>query len=321
MWWLWRRQRARVRDIAAMITAFLVAYAPLGAFYLTHKGQFASRTADVFVFSRPNVQHTLGPSAVLPRDFVPLVWHQVVHNLQFFWRTGDRSSFYTADLPAFDGVTRTLFWIGLVVAVVGIRHFGNRLLLLWWGLGLLVGGVLTRDAPNAPRLLVLVPAVCLLVGVAAEYAWARLQSAWSQPKWFLAPFAVAVAALTLGINIDTYFITYARSAGGLVPITAARAMVAEPHADAVLFLGPPYVYAKHGTIQFVAGAVQSQDFEGVGQVAALRNDGQHVLLVAVPERAAELDALVQQFPGGIRTTHADPLGRLIGAAYHLPPVR
>jgi len=31
---------------------------------------------------------------------------------------------------------------------------------------------------------------------------------------------------------------------------------------------------------------------------ALRDGGQRVLLVAVPERAGELDALEQQFPGG-----------------------
>jgi hypothetical protein len=321
MWLLWRAQRAGLRNIAAMMTAFAVAYAPLGVFYLTHRAQFTSRTAGVLVFSAPNVQRVLGPSAVLPRDIGPLLWEQLVRNLQFFWRTGDRSTFYSGDIIPFDAITRTLFWIGLVVAVVGIRRWSNRMLLAWWGLGLLIGGVLTRDAPNAPRLLVIVPAVCLLGGVAAQYAWAWLHRARLWQAWHIAPFAVVVAALTLAINIDTYFITYARSAGGLVPITAAREMIAAPRADAVLFLGPPYVYAAHGTIQFVAGAVEPQDFEGAEQVVALRENGQRVLLVAVPERAAELDALAQQFPGGSRTTRVDSLGRLIGAAYRFPPVR
>jgi hypothetical protein len=67
--------------------------------------------------------------------------------------------------------------------------------------------------------------------------------------------------------------------------------------------------------------VEPQDFEGAEQVVALRENGQRVLLVAVPERAAELDALAQQFPGGSRTTRVDSLGRLIGAAYRFPPVR
>ncbi len=75
-----------------------------------------------------------------------------------------------------------------------------------------------------------------------------------------------------------------------------------------------------GTIQFVAGAAEPQDFEGTGQVAVLHENGQHVLLVAVPERAAEREALQQQFPGGTHTTGLDLLGRLTGAAYRLSSV-
>ncbi len=323
LWWLWRAGRANLRNIGTLVAAFVAACAPLGWFYVKHPQTFTSRSLGVNLLSERNVKETLGPSARLPADLLPLLQHQIARHIGFFTGDGDRSTFYAPELAPFDPLTLALFWTGLIATGAYICRYHDRALLCWFGLGVLVAGILTTNPPYAPRLLLIVPAVCLLGGVVVERAWQLARGTRGTGPRHIAALFVAAAALTLtlAVNVRTYFVDYPRITGGLVPITVAREMMAEPRADAVFFVGPPHIFANHGTIQFVAGAAEPRDLDSIDQIAAARRAGQSVLVVAVPQRAAELDAIQQQFPGGTRTTHTDPLGRMIYAAYRIPAGR
>ncbi|HSH80319.1 MAG TPA: glycosyltransferase family 39 protein [Herpetosiphonaceae bacterium] len=320
LWWLWCDKRANLGNIGTLAAAFVVAYAPLGWFFVNHWSAFTNRSLTVSVLSEQNVQHTLGPSATLPADLLQLLRHQLARTAGFFLGAGERSTFYSSELASFDPFTLTLFWLGLLAALAYIRRYHDRALLAWLGLGVLLAGVLTLDPPSAQRLVLIVPAVCLLGGVFVNRVWHMVLRG-RLPRWQqVAPLVVA-AAVTLALNVHTYFVDYPRITDGLVPITIAREMMAEPRSETVFFAGPPRMYANHGTIQFVAGAADPQELNNINQVVVAHQAGKGVLVVAVPERAAELDAIQQQIPGGTRTTHTDVLGRMICTAYRIPPER
>lgn len=319
--YLWRAGRIRLKHFALFVLATMVAVFPLALFYTENLPSLINRTRGVNVFTPAGLAHVVGPDAVWPRDLPLLVWAQVKANLDFLAGEGDHSSFYLADLPAFDAITLLLFWLGLGLTVARVRRFHESSLLVWLGLGVLLAGVVTVDPPYGPRLLVMIAAVFLIGGVTIQRAYDFVARYLPQPYrrrvWFA---AIALAAGTLYLNSRTYFVTYAGQMPNLGPITMAHEMAAAGATHRVYLMGAPRMYTSLGVLRFVARDAAPQDLFHVDELAPLRQDnpnGLGLLVVAIPERAAELAVIEQRFPGGLRSERYDPLGRLLYVSYRV----
>ncbi|MGD8586866.1 MAG: glycosyltransferase family 39 protein, partial [Chloroflexota bacterium] len=115
---VWRRRLAGKRQLAIFAIGVALAILPLLAFYINRPDPLISRTRGVFVLSGDNVKHVLhSDEASLPEDLLPMFAQQIRSNLSFFIADGDRSPFYTAEVPGLDMVTSVLFWLGLGLAL------------------------------------------------------------------------------------------------------------------------------------------------------------------------------------------------------------
>lgn len=311
----WHKKMVDVKQLAVFGLGVLIAYVPLGTFYVTHPDAFVSRSRGVFVMSEQNVKHTIqSDEASLPRDLVPLLKEQANRNLNFFVKGGDRSAFYSPSIPGFDLVTSTLFWLGLGLALTRLRRYHEIALLIWLGLGLLFGGMLTNDAPNAPRLLIVIPAVFLLGGILLERA-GRLLSLYPQRLKGLA--LGLVLALTGFFNLKIYFHDFVSD---LPPRnfdsdSIAREIKTAGPAEDIFLLGQPHLSVKYGTIHFLAGD-NATDLAAPADIPA--PNGRGLLVIALPDQVDGLEAIEQRIPGGILRTRVNPRNDPIYTVYHVP---
>ena len=325
---LWLAGRATVRQLAVAATACLLALAPQ-LLTVWRSGQLLEeRIRGVSVFREEGIRHALGPDAQWPGDAPRLLLFQVERNLQFFLGRGDQTGFYTPELPAFDLVTLTLFWLGTGAMALRWRRFPDAVVLLWLVLGVVLGGVLTIDPPNGARLSIVIPAVCLAGGIGAE-AVARMcrRAAGGRRRGVVAAAAAVVAALVaaaaLWLNGTSYFVRYPRipTYGYLAEMGALMRQHA-PHDDLYL-LGTPNLYAGHGTLRFLRAGAPAADILDSGELASRRDDavaaGRGMLVFALPHRREELARFAAEFPGGRWAENRNVRGEVTFVRYELPP--
>jgi hypothetical protein len=311
----WQKKMIDLKQVAALGLGVLIAYVPLGTFYVTHPGAFVNRSRGVFVLTEQNVKHTLhSDEASVPHDLLPLLEEQVNLNLNFFVKAGDRSAFYSPSIPGFDLLTSILFWLGLGLALTRLRRFHEMAILIWLGMGLLFGGILTNDAPNAPRLLIVIPAVFLLGGVLLHQA-GKLLSLYPQKLKVLT--LGLVLALTGFLNLKIYFHDFGSDLPprNLVSDSIAREIKAAGPVDDVFLLGQPHLSVKYGTIHFLAGDTAA-DLVDAADIPA--PNGRGLLVIALPDQTENLETIEQRIPGGVVWTRVNQRNDPIYTVYHVP---
>jgi 4-amino-4-deoxy-L-arabinose transferase-like glycosyltransferase len=312
---LWQKRMINLKQLAAFGLGALIAYAPLGTFYVTHPDAFMSRSRGVFLLTEQNVKHTMQTDvAFVSRDLLSLLKEQMNRNLRFFVKGGDRSAFYSASVPGFDLVTSILFWLGFGLALTRLRRFQEIAVLTWLGLGLLFGGILTNDAPNAPRLLIVIPVVFLLGGILLQKA-GKLLSLYPQKFKVLA--LGLILALTGFFNLKIYFHDFASNLppNNFTSDSIAREIKTAEPTDDVFLLGLPHLSVKYGTIQFLAGD-NAVDLADPADIPAL--NGRGLLVIALPDQVDSLEAIEQRIPGGILWSRVNQRNDPMYTMYHVP---
>lgn len=311
------QRRLTITQLVVAMLATFIAYAPLAIHYSRDLSAFLNRTQGVSVFNPEGIVQILGPQASWPRDIPQLVWNQVKANIAFLIDTGDHSSFYMADLPGFDRITVVLFWLGLGVVLARLRHFPETALTAWFVLGFLLAGVLTKDAPNGPRLVVVVSAVYLIGGVLGERVYQASKRIWSGAYQWLAALAFVLLAVgTFQMNYQSYFVTYARFAPNYMPITMAHMMAEEQDAYRFYLFGAPLFYADYSVLRFIAPGSERYNVMTAQEIPAPTDKG--IIAIALPDRLARLQEVAERWPGGAYTEAVDQAGRLLYGVYRLP---
>lgn len=318
LFFTWKKKMAGSRQIATLALGILIAVAPLATFYITHPQSFYARNQGVYVLTEKNMKHTLKSDEVtLPDDAWPLLKEQVARNLSFFLNGGDRSAFYLTALPAFDPLTAIMFWLGLGVALIHPRRYPEFSVLSWLGLGIILGGVLTIDAPNAPRLLIVTPCVFLLGGALVQRVETLLAP---YPERLRASALLIALVLTGYLNYRIYFHDFTQNlpARNLAVDAIAREIRSAGQDYTVFLLGQPNLSGRYGPIRFLAGD-QVKDLDDPENILPLNEKG--LLIIALPDQAQTLEEIKGRIPGGASFTRVNHLDNPLYSAYYIPAHR
>jgi len=316
------KRKVTFAQLLILAVAIFVAYAPLAAHYSRNLPAFLNRTQGVSILNPEGMAHTLGPQAVWPDDIPQLIWEQVQRNADLFARGGDKSAFYLADLGAFDPITVALFWLGLGVVLARAYRFQEFAILAWFGLGVVLAGVITNDAPNGPRLIVGITAIYVIGGILLQRLFNFVQPIWpTGSRWGAMGIALLIAVLTLQINFTTYFVTYARSKPNLMPISLASDIHALGNQNKFYLFGAPHFYANYSTLRFIALGTERYDVDQVDELPTLaqtQTAKQGVVVIFLPHRLAEIEAVKTRLPGGTLQEHFNDMRNLMYVIYQIP---
>jgi len=276
---------------------------PVAGYYVAHPEAFAQRTDAVMLFSNtPTVRNALA------HDYGGLGWlsilgGQVQRVVLGFLSIGDRSEQYGSSLPLLDPITASLIPAACAVAIARIRQSPWLLCGLWAAITLILGGVLTTQQPDSPRLLAALPVVCLLIGGLAE---AILSAAGETGLRDVKP----ILALTLAgslvaaavLNANNYFDRYPADTASrqitLITDIGQYLTTIDP-ADPVILYDHREFYLAHWTIQLLAPRIHGTTvWSENGVRTAIRAIHGPFTLMSVDEEAGPMERVMRDYPGG-----------------------
>ncbi|MCB8951351.1 MAG: glycosyltransferase family 39 protein [Ardenticatenales bacterium] len=232
----------------------------------------------------------------------------------------DTSLSYNAGIPLLSTYPALFFVLGLGLALWQIRRPRHFWLLIWLLITIIGGGMLLLTPPASHRLLIALPAACLLAGSALVWIGERLGESFklSRRGWTI---AVAGLALIFAVSDVTFYFGQYRAEhrfGDRNSEIAARMSdylnTIEGDDWTAYFYGAPAMYVDFPTIPFLSTEFQPDvnlfdvDEPGVPDTSLT---AQNLVFIFVPERSLEVQEVEAAFPNGELTTfegvYANPL--------------
>lgn len=292
---LWRRRG----EIAWMVVGAVVAGLPVATLFAANPGTFNAHQGSVTIFSDdPNTKgHLISQYGHI--STLQLVKEQAWRVLTTFNARGDASALFGAwPGTLLDTVTSVLLPGGIALALWRCKQWQYTVCLAWFA-SVVLAGIITIDPPIWPRLLALLPAVALLVGVllAGVYEALRPQMGrWSPALGLLAPALVAIAAL----NLNAAFVDFPDVARQetMEATYTGQFLARAPGANNTVLLSDGTMYVDYEPIRFLAPRAAGCTLLPKQPLNMCPGARSSKLFVLLPGRVGDLAWLMQQRPGG-----------------------
>jgi 4-amino-4-deoxy-L-arabinose transferase-like glycosyltransferase len=305
----------RWKGFVAFAAGGVLAIGPYLFFHLQNFHSFMDRTRQVYVMTPDNVTHLLGKYGTTSRARMML--EQTWRSLLTFDYTPDSSTQFGFSHPMINPILGPLLVLGVAVGVRRFRDPGQALLLIWLGTGVVLGSILTIDAPFWPRLVVLLPAVAILVAAALD----RILRAAAGRKWGPAAVLVPAGLLIAGVgyqNIRWYF-------GGTIPTYVSppawvgRLIAKSPRGTGYCMVRGPLDFDDR-VPQFLG---RGRNMRTIAPEEAEKSEERcvaegRVWVIIRPDHDSVLASLNRRWPGGRVENHDYPLGQP-GPIFWYPP--
>lgn len=314
--------RARAGGLLALLVVAVVAFLPLGAFFVQHPDEFAAPMNRVTILGgwlENEVRVTGEPAAkILLRTFGMAASGFTVNPV---------GSWYFPERPLLLPLPAFLFHLGLLLAAARLRDPRPRLLLLWL-LGVVCVGALTDSPPAGQRYVVALPAAALLAAWALSTVAARTDLRWPRARLVTAAAVGVILAASAAMDLHFYFRRYVHSPVAVDPNTELAGTLSlrlrgEPPGTPVFFFGPPRMaFASNPTLPFLAPQVVPTDVADRGEgLPGVALAGPRTLFVFLPERRTEVRQVRAAHPGGVEEETLGRDGKVLFSIYVATPPR
>jgi glycosyltransferase involved in cell wall biosynthesis/4-amino-4-deoxy-L-arabinose transferase-like glycosyltransferase len=187
--------RRRLLKVGGFVAASLaVAVTPLLVSYAQNPEVLGTdRTGTVLALAEENRDHV--SSATGETSTWGILRVHTVRTLRGFVDLGDHSGQYATWQAVTSPTVAALALAGVLIAFVRFRETESRLVLLWAGLGLLLGSILIMDPPSHTRLIMVFPVPFIFTALALETAFGLLDR--KGGRWKV-PLIAAACILVIG---------------------------------------------------------------------------------------------------------------------------
>lgn len=319
-----RRLWEQAGNLAAALLVALVVALPIALFSVRHPDDYMARMNQLGIYQSGWMAREIDKTG---RSHASLLWEQ-------FWKAGlafnytvDPTFWYRPGIPLLRFGPSILFVFGLLLTLLGIRRTPNFLLLLWIGATMLFAGVLLENPPSSQRYVIAAPAACLLVALALAWMAERLRPIVGGRQEVWLGGLVALGVWMAWGDVSFYFREYTPTTdyGGV------NTEVAQRTADYLLDLGPGWRAYFFGapwmaiepeggfpSVAFLAPEADTADVpEAFSDVFELPDLRLPAVFIFLPNRAAEMEIVRGEYPGGIEKHFPGRFGRMLFTAYEV----
>ncbi|MGB3714127.1 MAG: glycosyltransferase family 39 protein [Candidatus Promineifilaceae bacterium] len=231
----------------------------------------------------------------------------------------DNSTAYNPGVSILGFWPAALFVLGVGMAIWRFRQLRFAILLIWTGVTLIFAGALLESPPNSHRLLIAIPAVYLLVSLAAFWLVYQVLRLLKVSRRYVIPVVLSIAVLIAMSDLFFYFGDYRDQTryGDRNTEVASEVSVYLDSLEGqwlVYFYGAPSMYSSFPTFAYLVEDFGTDihiiDVEEPGSVPPAM-PGTNVVYVFLPERLEELEQVQELFQNGelkvLSGYHANPL--------------
>jgi len=312
--------RARAGGLLLLGLAFVMALGPMVIYFARHWEAFTTRSRAVFLFYPPVMTHLRGKYGV--NSSWAVVWEQVKRSLLMFHYYNDTSTQFGFRHPFLDPFTAPLLALGAGYALFNWRQISHFLLLSWLALIMVVGCMLTNNAPFWPRLVALTLPAAGLAALAVVRLWQLLSGDWPcggrlSQRWRWVDWGVrlvlVLGVVGIGWHNWGWYMGYASHASGRARI--GRYLAALPPDYRVVMVSGEFSF-RDREFRFLnpdrAGIDLSPDDRLPPAVGRM-------VFIVTPDRLSEAVTLRNVYPTGVLEKHLSPEGVLLFYSYLVPP--
>lgn len=295
-----KRLRRSIPGIVLMGLSTLVVFLPLAWFYINQPGEFQAPMQRVTILGG----WLADEMARTGQSMWQILYVQFMGSLSGFTVAPFRYAWYDSGYPLLRPVSAILFYLGAGLLLFKWKDNRLSLIAVWLGVIVIVGA-LSTSPPAAQRYVAAVPACYLVIGYGVDKVVGFLQQV--RPR-FCSLITILSIAVVLLIGLEDswfYFYDYSpQSDFGGYPTRVADELAEQLQAyDSsweVFFSGWPQMgYQSILSTAYLAPHISATDLNNPwGDPANPIPKKDKLLFVFLPQRKADLDLCMQQYPEG-----------------------
>jgi sugar lactone lactonase YvrE len=313
-----RLARAHLLGLAIAGGVGVLFVAPMAVTYAPRPSAFNLRQNEISILQPAGFQHQSGTYHVSTLGDVLRI--QTQKTLEAFNYTGETSLQYGHPAPLLDVLTGALFVAGVGAFAFRLTHPAYVLVNAWLWLTLLLGSVLTVDAPFSPHLVGMLPVLALYPALFIESGWRSAEALFGRIGRSVGGAAIAGFIVAAAFaNVNDYVNVHAAK---LQPAGFSR--VLSTFVSSVNDRYRVYLISRRDTsldYETTKFLIPNVDGETLGDApfvppAPPRDKGMAFLVEAampdLPDRMAQLRAT---YPNGTEATHSTTTGLVLFTSY------
>jgi 4-amino-4-deoxy-L-arabinose transferase-like glycosyltransferase len=280
------------RGWALLVASALVVFGPKLALFVTDFESFAGRGTSVAIWNPDVLAHTMAKYHA--SGLLEVLFYQARDSFLTFHLFGDGSPHFTFRRPMVSAPAAVFLAVGVGFALRRSKVLPVAIPLVWLTLTLVLGGVITADAPYWPHLNIALPAVSLLSALGATAALFGLLPATPRAR-LLGTGLLAAGLVSLGLQNWATYVSFAEDNAG-PRARGARYVDSLPPGSRAYLLSPDLHWSEHQFLFFgrdVAGRNTTQE-----EVLAGTLDMTPPAAILLYGRSELLPEIEARYPGG-----------------------
>ncbi len=288
------------KHLIAFAGGTAISAAPQAAFFVRHPDIFIGRLGQEGLFLN---DWLAGQMAATGKGALEILFEQFARTILVFIASAAPGNFFNSPQPYLTLLGSILFLAGMAYAFACISEPRYFILINWFWMPVLFGGILTLNPPANTRMLMTTPAVAILVGVGAYKLLEYLHRFNMLNARLFAPVFLVLASILAYQNIRFYMVEYPanyyfENANGEYAMEVGQMVEALGEDIQVYILGEPRLFAEFPTFLFIAPDNPRTNLGAAGLPAFELAPGQNAAFFAIPENRAWIDEISRKYPGG-----------------------
>ncbi|NMB54672.1 MAG: hypothetical protein GYA15_08210 [Leptolinea sp.] len=295
-------KKKAARMLPGIILMFLTAAViilPLACFYFSLPEEFFAPMERVSL-TEDWLNATMAASNT---SIIGVIWQQFLSS--FFGLTvKPLIHWYKPGVALLRPVSAVLFYIGILFMLRKYRDNRLWLIVIWLGF-FISSGALSQDTPAAQRYVAAAPACFMVVGYGANKIIQLLEGKLKDHRDLVFGFSIFLVLIVAVNDAWFYFYDYSPKSdfGGYhtqIAQKLAGYLKKQDYSREVVFSGWPEMgFRSIGTLPYLVPEIKSTDFNAPwGDPQNIMPESKKILFVFLPSRQEDLQACMQQYPGG-----------------------
>lgn len=288
------------KHLLAFAGGTVISAAPQAAFFVRNPNIFLGRFGQEGILLNDWLALQVAQTG---RSVSAILLDQFTRTTMVFIASPAPGNFFNSPEPYLTVLGSILFLLGMAYALAYLLEPRHFILIVWFWMVILFGGILTLNPPANTRLLMATPVVALLLSLGAWKILEYLQRFKVVGQRMAGPVLFLMVSILAYENIHFYMFEYRsqmyfQDANGEYAMEVG--MMAGRLGDEVqiFVLGGPRVYSGFPTLTFLAPDNPRADL-GAGTIESIQlAAGQKAAFFATPENQALISEISQRYPGG-----------------------